>query len=56
MVDTLILDRKHRWRRYYADLLDGAVQRANLRSALDEVLRDEALLWVPKTYATCRYS
>jgi diguanylate cyclase (GGDEF)-like protein len=29
---------KHRWRRYHAELLDQAVHRAELRSALDEAL------------------
>ena len=31
-------DGKHRWRRYHAELLDQAVHRAELRSALDEAL------------------
>ena len=37
---------KHRWLRYDARLLDGAVQRSNLRAALDEALQEQALsLW-----------
>jgi len=36
-------DGKHRWRRYHAGLLDQAVQRAELRSALDEALALGAL-------------
>ena len=34
---------KHRWRRYHAELLDQAVRRAELRSALDEALASGSL-------------
>jgi diguanylate cyclase (GGDEF)-like protein/PAS domain S-box-containing protein len=48
---------KHRWRRYHAGLLDQAVHRAELRTALDEALAlgTLSLLYQPIVYLDSRH-